>query len=205
MNISQSQYNSECESGWTHYLDQSYLSGSHGIQKGDDYVGTKPEFEEEEREEDLSMLSDASSGPPHYQELYEDGCSLSVDSSASKLGKKSKKKKSKESRGKEQHHHLDETASSSVFNYYSKANSKFPTAHALILTTDSKPISILSMINIMLSFIFLQKKMSTISKDEPPMLNVMDYSEGFSATHMKVLLVHSLISLSSANTNIVTI
>ncbi|XP_062025121.1 protein SOB FIVE-LIKE 5-like isoform X1 [Rosa rugosa] len=144
MNISQSQYNSGCESGWTHYLDQSYLSGSHGIQKGDDYVGTKPEFEEEEEEEDLSMVSDASSGPPHYQELYEDGCSFSVNSSASKLGKKSKKKKSKE-----QHHHLDDTASSSVFNYYSK------------------------------------KKMSTLSKNEPSMQNVLDYSEGFSTTHMK--------------------
>ncbi|KAM5565898.1 protein SOB FIVE-LIKE 5 [Rosa sericea] len=149
MNISQSQYNSGCESGWTHYLDQSYLSGSHGIQKGDDYVGTKPEFEEEEEEEDLSMVSDASSGPPHYQELYEDGCSFSVNSSASKFGKKSKKKKSKESRGKEQHHHLDDTASSSVFNYYSK------------------------------------KKMSTLSKNEPSMQNVLDYSEGFSTTHLK--------------------
>lgn len=121
MNISPSQFNSGCESGWTHYLDQSYLSESHEMQKGDDYVGTKPEFEEEE-EEDLSMVSDASSGPPHYHELDEDGCSFCVNSWSPKLGNKSnKKKKSKESNGREQHP-LDDTASSSVLNYYSKVN-----------------------------------------------------------------------------------
>ncbi|CAL2233919.1 unnamed protein product [Prunus armeniaca] len=121
MNISPSQCNSGCESGWTHYLDQSYFSQSQFQRAGAiaDYEGAKTEVEEEE-EEDLSMISDASSGPPHYHDLdedclYENGCSFSV-SWGSKLGKKGKKK-GKES-GREQH--LDDTASSPVLNYSKK-------------------------------------------------------------------------------------
>ncbi|KAM0968261.1 hypothetical protein ACFX2A_016936 [Malus domestica] len=156
MNISPSQYNSGCESGWTSYLDQSsYLSQSQFQKPGGfaDYVETKEEEEkeeEEEEEEDLSMVSDASSGPPHYHDfdedcVYEDGSSFSV-SWGSKLGKKSKKK-SKGNGSRELH--LDDTASSPVLNYS-------------------------------------KKKLSTnFSKDESSMQNVLGYSEGFSATHKK--------------------
>ncbi|RXH72887.1 hypothetical protein DVH24_012571 [Malus domestica] len=157
MNISPSQYNSGCESGWTSYLDQSsYLSQSQFQKPGGfaDYVETKEEEEkeeeeEEEEEEDLSMVSDASSGPPHYHDfdedcVYEDGSSFSV-SWGSKLGKKSKKK-SKGNGSRELH--LDDTASS-------------------------------------------PKKLSTnFSKDESSMQNVLGYSEGFSATHKKVLSLY---------------
>ncbi|KAB2627662.1 hypothetical protein D8674_032457 [Pyrus ussuriensis x Pyrus communis] len=148
MNISPSpsQCNSGCESGWTSYLDESsYLSQSQFQKPGGfaDYVETK-------EEEDLSMVSDASSGPPHYHEfdedcVYENRSSFSV-SWGSKLGKKGKKK-SKGSGSREQH--LDDTASSPVLNYSKK------------------------------------KLSANFPKDESSMQNVLDYSEGFSATHIK--------------------
>ncbi|XP_048443937.1 protein SOB FIVE-LIKE 5 isoform X2 [Pyrus x bretschneideri] len=127
MNISPSQCNSGCESGWTSYLDQSsYLSQSQVQKPGGfaDYVQTKEE--EEEEEEDLSMVSDASSGPPHYHDfdedcVYENGSSFSV-SWGSKLGKKSKKK-SKGNGSRELH--LDDTASSPVLNYSKKLSTNF--------------------------------------------------------------------------------
>ncbi|KAG6490043.1 hypothetical protein ZIOFF_051325 [Zingiber officinale] len=60
-----SECSSGCQSGWTIYLvhssdDQSALSHKHG---GGCF---RPEVEEEEEEEDLSMVSDASSWPPHF-------------------------------------------------------------------------------------------------------------------------------------------
>ncbi|KAE9603632.1 hypothetical protein Lalb_Chr11g0062941 [Lupinus albus] len=107
MDISSSQYNSGSESGWTHYLDQSYISESH-FQRGGivDYVGKGSMMEEEE---DLSMVSDASSGPPHY-------C---VDwyPSTSQYTKETEKKKRVKDYGTIQHPSLlDDTASSPALN-----------------------------------------------------------------------------------------
>ncbi|KAG5020320.1 hypothetical protein JHK87_016175 [Glycine soja] len=68
MDISSSQYNSAGESGWTHYLDYSSLSESYFQMRGgiEDHGAKGARVEEEE--EDLSMISDASSGPQHYHE-----------------------------------------------------------------------------------------------------------------------------------------
>lgn len=75
-----SECSSGCESGWTLYLEHSFLSAnpqpSIPIKDGkkssffdDDYTERRgKDEEEEEEEEDLSMVSDASSGPPHLQE-----------------------------------------------------------------------------------------------------------------------------------------
>ncbi|KAF4364425.1 hypothetical protein F8388_007002, partial [Cannabis sativa] len=71
------QCSSGCESGWTLYLEQSFLSNRNGsgfvrkssnfgYNKVKDKDGIEQVNEEEEEEEDLSMVSDASSGPSHY-------------------------------------------------------------------------------------------------------------------------------------------
>ncbi|KAF1893582.1 hypothetical protein Lal_00002075 [Lupinus albus] len=119
MDISSSQYNSGSESGWTHYLDQSYISESH-FQRGGivDYVGKGSMMEEEE---DLSMVSDASSGPPHY-------C---VDwyPSTSQYTKETEKKKRVKDYGTIQHPSLlDDTASSPALNC--------PKAKTILLNTN---------------------------------------------------------------------
>ncbi|XP_076943282.1 protein SOB FIVE-LIKE 5-like [Bidens hawaiensis] len=58
---------SGCESGWTLYLDHSckhaFATHEHN-QEHDEQV-------EEDHDDDMSMVSDASSGPPHFQEHQE--------------------------------------------------------------------------------------------------------------------------------------
>ncbi|XP_019414488.1 PREDICTED: uncharacterized protein LOC109326241 isoform X1 [Lupinus angustifolius] len=107
MDISSSQYNSGSESGWTHYLDQSYISESH-FQRGGivDYVGKGTMMEEEE---DLSMVSDASSGPPHY-------CVDWYPSTSQYTKETEKKKRVKEYGTIQQPSLLDDTASSPALN-----------------------------------------------------------------------------------------
>ncbi|KAK3231210.1 hypothetical protein Dsin_003091 [Dipteronia sinensis] len=159
MNLSASQCSSSgCESGWTLYLDQSSLSKNQCYSIGGivDEEGNVRDHEkvEEEEEEDLSMVSDASSGPRHYCEddedcFYENGC-FSSPPSASELAKKSKnkKKKIKEQHGRnQQHSYLDDTASSPLLGF--------------------------------------SKKNISFSKKDASMEHVMDFSQGFSATHLK--------------------
>ncbi|XVF01401.1 hypothetical protein REPUB_Repub04eG0086100 [Reevesia pubescens] len=84
MNVLASECSSGCESGWTNYLEQSFLSANPS-QKRNGFKDRKSGFcdehreinrgkeeveeeEEEEEEEDLSMVSDASSGPSHFYE-----------------------------------------------------------------------------------------------------------------------------------------
>jgi hypothetical protein len=105
MNVSASEYSGGgCESGWTSYLNQSSNS-KHQYQGFGGFVDGDYARVEEDQEEDLSMVSDASSGPPQYCEDDEYGCD--------KLAKKSKsKKKSNEYGRSKQHSYLDDTASS---------------------------------------------------------------------------------------------
>ncbi|KAG6747609.1 hypothetical protein POTOM_047497 [Populus tomentosa] len=105
MNISASQYSgSGCESGWTSYLYQSSISKNQ-YQGFGGFVDGDFARVEDEQEEDLSMVSDASSGPPHYCEDGEFCCD--------KLAMKSKnKKKSREHGRSQQYSYLDDTASS---------------------------------------------------------------------------------------------
>ncbi|XP_014520501.1 uncharacterized protein LOC106777432 [Vigna radiata var. radiata] len=118
-----SQCSSGCESGWTLYLEQSlqlnHNAFSHATSQfhGEDnheYKAKKAKKEEAE-EEDLSMVSDASSGPPHLPDAQDNGSFYSA-SKAAKLGKRSKKRQ----KVKEYPHlpsFLDDTASSSVFDF----------------------------------------------------------------------------------------
>lgn len=141
MNLSASQCSSSgCESGWTLYLEQSSHSKNQCYSfGGEEYAerGARAGNEEEE-EDDLSMVSDASSGPRHYCEDDEDcfdvnGCFCSPHL-ASELAQKSKKKnKIKEHVRNQQHNsYLDDTASSPVLGF-SKASSKNITSYLCVL------------------------------------------------------------------------
>ncbi|KAB2076226.1 hypothetical protein E1A91_A06G026400v1 [Gossypium mustelinum] len=109
MNISLSQCGSNgCESGWTFYLDQSsYYSQTQ--RPNEEYVGKGGIFMAEEAAEvDLSMVSDASSGPKHYYDDY-DQCSGPVK-------KRSKAKK------KIKEHGVDDDTATSPLTSFSKKN-----------------------------------------------------------------------------------
>ncbi|KAE9618649.1 hypothetical protein Lalb_Chr02g0144931 [Lupinus albus] len=74
MNTLGSENSSGCESGWTLYLEHSYggsqyIGGNDGIYE--EHLDKRIK-EEEYEEEDMSMISDASSGPPQfpYDEAY---------------------------------------------------------------------------------------------------------------------------------------
>ncbi|MBA0876885.1 hypothetical protein Goshw_018366, partial [Gossypium schwendimanii] len=92
MNISPSQCGSSgCELGWTFYLDQfSYYSQTQ--RPNEEYVGKGGIFMAEEAAEvDLSMVSDASSGPKRYYDDYDQcsepkSCSEKLDFSQSFSG-----------------------------------------------------------------------------------------------------------------------
>ncbi|KAF1873518.1 hypothetical protein Lal_00027556 [Lupinus albus] len=118
---------SGCESGWTIYLDNSFLNhnpspfiGAQGdaddnafYDEEDKYIKSKSE---EEEEEDWSMVSDASSGPPHFpqhdsyynfnaqQDIINAGCFHSASKVASKrrIRKKEKVKENQHLQDKQQ-------------------------------------------------------------------------------------------------------
>ncbi|KAK6116009.1 hypothetical protein DH2020_008278 [Rehmannia glutinosa] len=120
MNLSNSEYSSGCESGWTMYLDQ--LSN---ISTNDPFVtniegGKSVNIEDED--EDLSMVSDASSGPPHYFHEYDEKYETLYFSAHEDKKKGREKSKTKETiinyrAKKQQNLCLDDTASSPVFDF----------------------------------------------------------------------------------------
>ncbi|XP_019441524.1 PREDICTED: uncharacterized protein LOC109346428 isoform X2 [Lupinus angustifolius] len=125
MNALTSESSSGCESGWTLYLEHSYrasqfISGSDRFYEEQKDKRTK---EEDYGEEDLSMVSDASSGPPHlqYDEVHfneqDKNGGFYSESNAVKLSKSGKKKQ----KVKENHHNLPsflhDTASSCVSDF----------------------------------------------------------------------------------------
>ncbi|XP_057424831.1 protein SOB FIVE-LIKE 5-like isoform X2 [Lotus japonicus] len=124
MDISASQYSSASESGWTHYLDQSSFSESYFQRRGG--IGECEEGKGatmEESEEDLSMVSDASSGPPHYDnECHYGNWQYPYSSSTTKESQK--KKKVKEYGRIQQPSLLDDTASSPDFSWPNESHKK---------------------------------------------------------------------------------
>ncbi|XP_027365848.1 uncharacterized protein LOC113872468 [Abrus precatorius] len=136
MNAFASECSSGCESGWTLYLEHSFLN-QNASHRDTRFIGGTEGFYEEEhkdkrvkdensREEDLSMISDASSGPPHFpdDEPYfneeVNGCFYSA-SKAVKLPKSgTKRQRVKVNPHNEDQHlpsFLHDTASSHVFNF----------------------------------------------------------------------------------------
>lgn len=118
------EYSSGCESGWTMYLNQSYCSRSFSL--SDKKVGFGWEGSGEE-EEDMSMLSDASSGPPLVHEDYRFCQGKSVFGSASSAAfarEGDYNSRSRRSPRKEKEECLqwtDDTASSHAYSF-SKTN-----------------------------------------------------------------------------------
>ncbi|XP_074365933.1 protein SOB FIVE-LIKE 5-like isoform X2 [Apium graveolens] len=119
MNRSPSECSSGCESGWTAYLEQSSNSVYNEYRKNEK---SKKVVLQEDR--DLSMVSDASSGPrnddPHVEEddsfqYY----SYSVSAPEQEKMRKHKIKNIKHQEGGKimKNSHLDDTASSPVLSY----------------------------------------------------------------------------------------
>ncbi|KAJ3673946.1 hypothetical protein LUZ60_005938 [Juncus effusus] len=117
-----SECSSGCQSGWTMYFDQS--SYSNKCKK------SNRTMEQEEEEEDLSMVSDASSGPSpflHEEEYYEQQMTMHGNVN---YGKKEMKNKKRNKRvGTEKYEkklssssYLDDTASSPLFDYTQSYN-----------------------------------------------------------------------------------
>ncbi|XP_057424683.1 protein SOB FIVE-LIKE 5-like isoform X1 [Lotus japonicus] len=110
------QCSSGCESGWTLYLENEHSFLNQNASHGDTrltsgfYEGHK-EDDNSSGEEDLSMVSDASSGPPHFS--HDDGtpCFNEEDTgcfySAPKVVKLAKSG-TKKQRGKKNQHHEDQ-------------------------------------------------------------------------------------------------
>ncbi|XP_030528510.1 protein SOB FIVE-LIKE 5-like [Rhodamnia argentea] len=125
MNSSTSQSSGDCESGWTLALEQ--WQGE--VHKNYTYTRSGRAKSEEGGEEDLSMVSDASSGPP-FHEAKEDLCNENERSSSGpgpqKLGvgggKKKKAAKGKEHRREEERQHLcyKDTATSIPISFTKK-------------------------------------------------------------------------------------
>ncbi|KAK4274623.1 hypothetical protein QN277_017817 [Acacia crassicarpa] len=112
MDLSASQYSSAGESGWTSYIYQTSL-----LEKYSRNVGAR--LKEEEEEEGLSMVSDASSGPPHYHDDQVDKYSRNSSTSLPK-----KKVKECGPRNLQQASLLDDTASSPVYSFPLLAHKK---------------------------------------------------------------------------------
>ncbi|XP_021745330.1 uncharacterized protein LOC110711261 [Chenopodium quinoa] len=118
MDIAASEWSNGCESGWTVYLEESYIPRTKNI--GDyhqSYRLNSTRNNEDDGVEDLSMVSDASSGPPHFL-LQEDEHQSYTRKSSKKIDKRSKKssKDNKKATSK-QHYHLDDTASSPAITH----------------------------------------------------------------------------------------
>ncbi|XP_057493377.1 protein SOB FIVE-LIKE 5-like [Actinidia eriantha] len=157
-NLLPSESSSGCESGWTLYLEESFLSPypshSHDFVN---YRGKNRDPKDEDEEEDLSMVSDASSGPQifHENEFYgnADNGFLSHAAIDATLLKNSANKKMKKNRGnrirkvEEDPSFLDDTASSPIFNF-SQSNFK-------------------------------------VSNNQASMEGILDFSQGCSATHVE--------------------
>ncbi|GMI88303.1 hypothetical protein like AT4G33800 [Hibiscus trionum] len=139
MNFMDSECSSGCESGWTNYLEQSFLSANPSKKKNGFKTkktgfrdGNRGKQKVEEEEEDLSMVSDASSGPPHFYEDVNGGSQLFHEYTAAQgqgvaLNKNGgQRHRNKEQRRRLQAHDDDDTASSPFINYSKNNNNQAP-------------------------------------------------------------------------------
>ncbi|XP_073272877.1 protein SOB FIVE-LIKE 5-like isoform X1 [Primulina huaijiensis] len=138
MNISTSECSSECESGWTMYLDQTSNSTDRFTRdfskNWEENAADSYAYQDQEDDEDLSMVSDASSGPPPHLQEYENyaaegrggggekqffrgyASSVSEDSNKKKIKQKSKAKETRDYQ-RQQNFCLADTAISPVFHF----------------------------------------------------------------------------------------
>ncbi|XP_055834495.1 protein SOB FIVE-LIKE 5-like isoform X2 [Solanum dulcamara] len=127
MNISGSECSSGCESGWTMYLDQfsnsaDQYNNRRDISNNNEYGIYKTEYvnDEDQEDEDMSMVSDASSGPPHFHQEYcfdRNGYIFYPSAPSENTKKANEKRKINEQKVKKQSLYLDDTASSPFSNF----------------------------------------------------------------------------------------
>jgi hypothetical protein len=114
-----SECSSGCQSGWTMYLDQSsYSNQNHAL-------------DEEEEEEDLSMLSDASSGPSplfHEEVNLHESRALFYAKDYSKKSRLQSEKQRKSSPNS----YLDDTASSPFYDHKFNNGAMDPALHVMV-------------------------------------------------------------------------
>lgn len=130
MSAFDSECSSGCDSGWTLYLEHSYedsrfIGGTEGYY-GNQHKDKRVTNEYSEGVEDLSMVSDASSGPPHlpYDDVYFNEKDNVVKQNK-KGTKKQKVRENKQHAVEDQQHlpsFLHDTASSHVFDFSTVRN-----------------------------------------------------------------------------------
>ncbi|XP_058190289.1 protein SOB FIVE-LIKE 5-like [Rhododendron vialii] len=149
-----SECSSGCESGWTLYLEHSFLSPHPSKRRKTEKQSVSEDEEEEAKEEDLSMVSDASSGPRifHEEECFGNAgngffCRAAVDAALLKNGGNTEQKRGNRRREVEEDDpsFLDDTASSPICNF---SQNNYP-----------------------------------LTNEEASMENALDFSQGWSATH----------------------
>ncbi|KAG5005195.1 hypothetical protein JHK86_029334 [Glycine max] len=170
---------SGCESGWTLYLEQSFLNQKAGGTEGSYEEEHKDKRFKDEEEEDLSMVSDASSGPPHFPDYDEanyfneevNGCFYSASKKAVMQAKSGTKKK----KIKENQQHLEDQQHLPSFLY----------------DTASSPVFDFSTNNV------------NVANQQTSIGSMLDYSQGFSATYFEVInLLDSLLLISLVYTSL---
>ncbi|RDX78720.1 hypothetical protein CR513_40952, partial [Mucuna pruriens] len=170
MNTFDSECSSGCESGWTLYLEHSFLDqnasshrgGTEGFNYEEEHKGKR--FKDEDSgEEDLSMVSDASSGPPHHEAYFNEQVNNGCFYSASKAVKlaKSDTKRLKVQENQHLPSFLHDTASSPVFDF----STNVFVCYSWFLTKFQNNVN------------GANQQTSTGS--------VLDYSQGFSATYFE--------------------
>ncbi|KAL6012951.1 hypothetical protein ACLOJK_003440 [Asimina triloba] len=134
--ISPLDYTSGCTSGWTMYLDHS-LSGDEEAVFPCKSNGRFAAEEEEEEATDLSMVSDASSGPPHLHD-GDDGHGFYIDQrerwfckKAALVNKGGKRRKADKGGGEDGPSSLLADTASSHHLSFSQASFKPPTKPSL--------------------------------------------------------------------------
>ncbi|CAI9781833.1 unnamed protein product [Fraxinus pennsylvanica] len=122
-----SECRSGCESGWTLYLEHSSSSFSRYS------VAKRVKVEDDDVEnDDLSMVSDASSGPPHLHE-EDEFFRAPIHATLSKINRSNMKKVKENPHRKvqEQTPLLDDTARSPIFDFSGK-NFSLPNGQASV-------------------------------------------------------------------------
>ncbi|GAA0140704.1 hypothetical protein LIER_02005 [Lithospermum erythrorhizon] len=142
MNLSNSECSSGCESGWTMYFDQHSEShqGQYNRNDEEETLRSKREhinddYIEEQESEDLSMVSDASSGPPHLHE--DEKCFVRNEYISYLSDKPEENQKKVKGLKREEKSHLDDTASSPV-GAFSKEKVTFSKHFSFLKTSVKK-------------------------------------------------------------------
>ncbi|KAL9685644.1 hypothetical protein QQ045_023095 [Rhodiola kirilowii] len=170
-----SEFSSGCESGWTVYLEKSWLSPNCSISydnnQGEEDAGVGSEQmrikggEDQEEEEDMSMVSDASSGPPHFNNIdysgfnnHQYGCfNPTGGEAADEVSAAFGRRKKRNNDVKKQRMLLDDTASSRPVSHHHLKKSEIGFGHRI-------------------------KNQSQVESH-----SMLDLSHGFSTTHIQVL------------------